>query len=100
MKVRKTILATVFLLGAIGPNVASAGDGEIVVSRDTFTAGSYCHIKYPAIRESTLGTAHPTLKEASSGDLIDFYGACDHDPLGKDEIQAQKLQLQHRRGRE
>jgi hypothetical protein len=40
------------------------------------------------------------LKEAGSGDIIDFYGSCDHDPLGIDEVQSQKLHLQHRRTRE
>ena len=100
MKIRENILATVVLLGSVGPNLASAGEAVTLVSKDEFSAGSYCHMKYPAIRESTLGTAHPILKQADSGDIIDFYGPCNHDPLGKDEIQAQKLQLQHRRGRE
>lgn len=100
MKITKTTLATIFLLGAMGPHIASAGGAAIVVSKDAFTAGSYCHMKYPAIREQTLGTAHPVLKEAESGDIIDFYGPCNHDPLGKDEVQAQRLQLQHRRSRD
>ena len=59
-----------------------------------------CRLKFPAIREQTLGTAHPVLKETDSGDIIDFYGPCSHDPLGKDEIQSQVLQVQHRRGRD
>jgi hypothetical protein len=25
------------------------------------------------------------------GDIIDFYGSCDEDPLGKDQVAAQKL---------
>lgn len=29
---------------------------------------------------------HPVLKDADSGDIIDFDGPCDLDPLGKDEI--------------
>jgi hypothetical protein len=40
------------------------------------------------------------LKEADSGDIIDFYAPCSHDPLGKEEVQAQLLQLQHRRARD
>ena len=31
------------------------------------------------------------LKEAGPGDIIDFYGPCDHAPLGIDEVQSQKL---------
>jgi hypothetical protein len=30
------------------------------------------------------------LTDPSEGDIIDFYGPCDHDPLGKAEIQRQK----------
>jgi hypothetical protein len=30
------------------------------------------------------------LKDPSEGDIIDFYGPCDHDPLGKDEVHRQK----------
>ena len=100
MKVKKTILSIVFLLGAMGPSVSSADAAASVVSKDAFTEGSYCHMKFPAIREQTLGTAQPVLKEADSGDIIDFYGPCSHDPLGKDEIQSQIRQLQHRRGRD
>ena len=101
MKITKTILAAVFLLGAIGPSVPSAAAAATtVVSKDAFIDGSYCHMKFPAIRERTLGTAQPVLKEAESGDIIDFYGPCSHDPLGKDEVRAQLLQLQHRRARD
>jgi hypothetical protein len=95
-----TILSTVLLLGAMGPNVASASDDVMIVSKDALVTGSCCHMKFPAIREETLATAHPMLKEAGSGDIIDFYGSCDHDPLGIDEVQSQKLHLQHRRTRE
>jgi hypothetical protein len=34
------------------------------------------------------------LKEVD--DIVDFYGRCNHDPLGKDEIQRQKIEAQHR----
>jgi hypothetical protein len=100
MKIKKTILSAVFVLGAMGPSVASADAAASVASKDAFTGSSYCHMKFPAIREQTLGTAHPVLKETDSGDIIDFYGPCSHDPLGKDEIQSQVLQVQHRRGRD
>jgi hypothetical protein len=52
---------------------------------------SYCHMKFPAIDEGTLGTAHPLLQDQSKGDMIDFYGPCNHDPLGADEVQNQML---------
>jgi hypothetical protein len=47
-------------------------------------------MKFPAMREETLSWNTPVLKDAGSGDLIDFYGPCDHDPTGKEEIESQK----------
>jgi hypothetical protein len=96
MKTMKTVLSVLFLAGAMGSSIASA---EAVISKDAFAEGSYCHIKFPAIREETLGGPKPVLKDASSGDIIDFYGSCDHDPLGKDEVWAQLLEA-HRRARD
>ena len=89
MKSMKAALALLLLAGAAE-----------VISNDALSADDYCHMKFPAMREESLGTSHPVLKDASSGDIIDFYGPCSHDPLGKAEIQAQLLQLQHRRARD
>ena len=100
MKLRTSILSAVLWLAVMGPHVASAGDAAMILSKDALLTGSYCHMKFPAIREQTLAAAHPLLKEPGSGDIIDFYGSCDHDPLGIDEVQSQKLHLQHRRTRE
>ena len=55
MKITKSILSAVFLLGAMGPSVSSGATAPSVVSKDGFTEGSYCHMKFPAIREQTLG---------------------------------------------
>ena len=100
MKVAKLILYAVFFLAAMGPSISSGAAAATVVSQDGFAEGSYCHMKFPAIREQTLGAPQPVLKEADSGDIIHFYGPCSHDPLGKEEVQAQLLQLQHRRARD
>jgi hypothetical protein len=59
---------------------------------------SYCHMKFPAIEEGTLGTHHPRLESGAAGDTIDYYGSCDHDPLGRDEVQRQILDDQSRSG--
>jgi hypothetical protein len=89
----KAAMAVVFLAATISSNVALAA--EAVISKNSLTEGSYCHLKFPAIREETLSSPHPVLKDVSTGDIIDFYGPCDHDPLGKEEIQSQKLEQQH-----
>ena len=52
-------------------------------------AGTYCHLKFPPIDPGTLASAKPQL--AKSGE-IDFYGPCDHDPLGYDEVCKQRVQ--------
>ena len=70
------------------PGVLSA----VALTRD----GSYCHMRFPAIVPSTLTSDKPRLRPPTSDDVIDFYGPCDHDPLGKDEIQAQIRQHEER----
>src|SRR5262249_36616102 len=77
-----------------------SGGVERVISKDALTEGGYCHIKFPAIEERTLSWKRPVLKDPSEGDIIDFYGPCDHDPLGNEEVQSQKLDLQRRFERE
>jgi hypothetical protein len=52
-------------------------------------------MKFPPILENTLFSVHPLLNE-SAGNSVDFYGSCDHDRLGADEIKAQRSVL--RRG--
>ena len=50
---------------------------------------SYCHMKFPLISEDLLFSGNPVLNESASNS-IDFYGSCDRDPLGRDEIRAQR----------
>ena len=97
MKNIKFVVAALCLMSAAGVTAVAPVSAANVISKDVATEGSYCHMKFPAIREETLGASAPVLTD--SNDVIDFYGSCDHDPLGKDEIQAQLLQLQQRRDR-
>jgi len=95
MKIATSVLAALLFMGALGAlNNAMAADG--VLLKQEFTPGSYCHEKFPAIRQSTLDDDQPVLKNSSTGDVIDFYGSCDESPVGKDQIQEQKLEAQHR----
>src|SRR6266545_7012055 len=93
MKSIKSFMSALFLTGALGLSIASAG-AENVISQDVVTAGSYCHTKFESIRENTLASSQPVLKDTD--DIVDFHGACNHDPLGKEEIQSQKIEMQHR----
>ena len=89
----KSLMSVVFLTGALGLSVASAG-AEAVISKDVLANDSYCHTKFESIREDTLASSQPVLKDTD--DIVDFYGGCNHDPLGKEEIQSQKIEMQHR----
>jgi hypothetical protein len=96
LKMAKSFCAAVLLVGSLGvTNAPAAAPG--VISNQVFTPGSYCHLRFPAIREDTLSSNRPVLKDPSEGDIIDFYGSCDHDPLGKDEIASQRQQAAERR---
>jgi len=74
----------------------TAMGADTAPSKDELTPGSYCHEKFPAMRQSTLGDEQPALKDSSTGDVIDFYGPCDENPTGKDQDQTQKLEDEHR----
>jgi hypothetical protein len=87
------VLALALIAGVFGTGASFVhAQGEIL--KQVAEPGTYCHVKFPAIREATLSESIPDL--TASGDVVDFYGSCDHDPLGKDEVQSQKLQAQHR----
>ncbi len=93
MKSIKLLLTVMTLTGALGLGAVSSR-AEMIISKDVFANGSYCHAKFETIRDETLASSQPVLKEVD--DIVDFYGPCDHDPLGKEEIQAQKIEAQHR----
>ena len=61
-------------------------------------SATYCHLRFPAIEPSTLNSKTPKLKPASTGDIVDFYGPCDYDPLGYDELCRQRMQQESDRG--
>jgi hypothetical protein len=91
VKTARSFLTALLLVGSFGVNNAFAA-AEGVISNATLIPGSYCHLTFPAIREDTLSWDRPVLKHPGEGDIIDFYGPCDHDPLGKDQIRAQRRQ--------
>ena len=91
MKIATSFLAALLLASGIGASSTFAA-GTGVISNSTLTPATYCHLKFPAIREQTLSSDRPVLKDASTGDVIDFYGPCDTNPVGEDQIAAQKHQ--------
>jgi hypothetical protein len=95
MKIATSFLAALLFTGTLGALNNAIGEDDMI-SKDPSSAGSYCHEKFPAIRQSTLGDDQPELKDSSTGDVIDFYGPCDENPAGKDQVQTQRLEEQHR----
>lgn len=101
MRNMKLVTYVLFLGGAIGLGGISARADSVttaraqgVISQDVMTEGSYCHTKFESIRDETLASSQPVLKDTD--DMVDFYGPCNHDPVGKEEIQSQKIEMQHR----
>ena len=91
VKNTKLALGALILSSAFVTGLGQAkADDEGIISKAADTEGSYCHLTFPAIRPETLGTDHPQLKSVAEGDIIDYYGSCDHDPLGQDEVQSQE----------
>jgi hypothetical protein len=88
-----TFLAAAVMLGG-----SFVWAGEDVISRVPDPSGSFCHIRFPAIREDTLFSAQPILKDGSEGDIIDAYGPCDFDPLGEESLRKQRLAHRFRIG--
>jgi hypothetical protein len=91
IKLKLSVLLAVGVLGVSG--AALAADG--VLLKEDIASGSYCHMRFPAIRPSTLAGNKPELKSSATGDVIDFYGSCDESPVGKDQIASQRLEYEH-----
>jgi hypothetical protein len=97
----KGLCSMLFLTGTLvvlGNSFSWAAEG--IISKVPDSSGIYCNLKFPAIKEDTLTSDRPELKDSSEGDIVDFYGPCDHDPLGKEEVQRQKGDIQREKHRQ
>jgi hypothetical protein len=57
---------------------------------------NYCHLKFPPITLPTLFSSKPKLADAKHVGLLDYYGPCNHDPLGEVEVQRQQDRWEQR----
>ena len=96
MKRIGTTLSILVLAGSLAGSALAAQDGILLKER-LGDDSNYCHMKFPAIEPSTLGSDHPQLKSSNTGDVIDFYGPCDEDPVGASQVADQKIDHQLRR---
>jgi hypothetical protein len=69
-------------------SLQTAAADELVLKQSA-DASAYCHMKFPPMREDTLSWQQPVL-DGSVGNIIDFYGPCDHDPTGAAERMRQR----------
>jgi len=92
MKKSISLLANLLMSSTLLWGVPTARGEEVILKAVADTAG-YCHMKFPPIREDSLSWDRPVLNEAA-GNIVDFYGSCDHDVVGIDEIRAQRRVMQ------
>ena len=94
---KKNILLTLLLVASIASFTPVWGAEGIIYK--AVGSSNYCHLKFPAIQEDTLYSDRPVLKDPRDGDIVDFYGPCDHDPLGREEVMRQRADIVRERNR-
>jgi hypothetical protein len=87
MKTKISLLSSLLWSSTLFLAVTAVKADELIV-KDAANLSSYCHMQFPEMQGDTLSWDRPVLDE-SSGNIVDFYGSCDHDPIGADEIKAQ-----------
>lgn|SRR5512147_2485769 len=87
MKHIGTKLSMLVLAGSLAGS-AMAADNDAPVR--AATGENYCNMRFPAMTQKSLASKHPQLKNAQTGDVIDYSGPCDETPTGKDQVQKQK----------
>jgi hypothetical protein len=97
MKGMRLLVWILILSSSSWLSTAQLWGAEGVISRVPVSGGKYCRLRFPAIREETLFSSRPVLKDPSDGDIVDFYGSCDYDPLSKAEITRQRAELRRDR---
>jgi hypothetical protein len=96
----KAFVALLLIIGTLDFSGSLLWAAEGIILKNADPSGQYCHFKFPAITEETLFSDRPVLKSLTDGDIIDFYGPCSFDPLGKESVLQQRADLQRERRRQ
>lgn len=96
MKNVKALLLASVLTASFGYATAEVWAKDGILSSVKAGESDYCHLHFPAMLEETLSWERPVLKDASTGDVVHFYGSCDYDPHGKDAVQTQTRDLERK----
>ena len=91
MKKSLSLLCNLLLFSALFC-VVPAVEAEEMISSVPTDITDYCHLKFPAMREDSLSWERPVL-DSTSGRVVDFYGPCDYDPTGREEVRTQRAIL-------
>ena len=86
MKRIGTTVCSLVLAGSLTGSVFAADD----VAMKQQSGESYCHMKLPAITQSSLFTDHPKAKGSTTADVVDYYGSCDENATSKDMVAAER----------
>jgi len=95
MKRIGSAISAIVLAGSL---VGAAYAQDNTSSNDNFE--NYCHQKFPAIRPRTLAGDNPQVKSENTGDVIDYYGACNQTPTSQDQVLDQKHEEEFSFGRQ
>jgi hypothetical protein len=95
----KTIFSVLVLAGVLHFNASIGTAQGLIYKKAAGPSSNYCHLKFPAIQKRTLYSSRPVLKDVSEGDIIDFYGPCDYDPLGREEVMRQRAEVVRERNK-
>jgi hypothetical protein len=102
MKIIPTLFAGFLVLGGVGRSAtamegtAATNANGILLKEEAWPGSNYCHMQFRAIRDETLSSDERIPKNDS--DIIDYYGPCDHDPMGEDAAADQRRQRLSRPG--
>ena len=88
MKKSVSLLCNLLLSSTLFWGVPSVGAEEMIDVVPADITG-YCHLQFPLMVEDSLSWEKPVL-DPLTGNVVDFYGPCDYDPTGSDEIRAQR----------
>ena len=91
MKKTISLLSNLFLASTLFWGVPTVEADELVIN-EAANLSFYCHMQFPEMRADTLSWDRPVLDE-TAGNVIDFYGSCDHDPTGAEEVRIQRRML-------
>jgi hypothetical protein len=88
MPTSRSLFSSLFLSSTILWGAATVEADESTVKTPLDLPG-YCHMQFPEMLPDTVGWDRPLLDE-NTGNVVDFYGLCAHDPTGGDEIRIQR----------